>query len=274
MRDHAGRGDSPAGVLAPPLSAHAPPRGDSYWLRCVEGRGRGDAVRLPAERARSPAAAAVAAPVLSAPRSLRRRLCQRHRVPAALCLLTARRSLVFVLTDFWIGINTFRSRRLLALNCLHYCRRLLSNVLQGWAQHLELWKWTTIPRESCSSLLSTRSEDTPVSSGLMTRPSVNPLFRESTSSMRLSQQKCVNSLRNMRVSYQTLGWRWAFSFCKCKCAVLSVISEISSVWKRFWGFLFMYFDVVWGRLWRCRVEMPAMVFGLTNSIRVELLCWW
>lgn len=100
MRDHAGRGDSPAGVLAPPHSAHAPPRGDSHWLRCVEGRGRGGAVRLPAERARSPAAAAVAAQLPSAPRSLRRRLCQRHRVPAALCLLTARRSLVFVLTDF------------------------------------------------------------------------------------------------------------------------------------------------------------------------------
>lgn len=44
MRDHAGRGDSPAGVFAPPFSAHAPPfcahvppRGGSYWLRCAVG---------------------------------------------------------------------------------------------------------------------------------------------------------------------------------------------------------------------------------------------
>lgn len=33
--------------------------------------------------------------------------------------------------------------------------------------------------------------------------------------------------------FQTLGWHWAFSFCKYKCAVPSVISEISSLWKRF-----------------------------------------
>lgn len=63
-----------------------------------------------------------------------------------------------------------------------------------------------------------------MSSGLMTRPSVNLLFRENTSSMRLSRQKCVNSLHNMRVSYQTFEWGWA-----CVSVNASVLCSLFSL---------------------------------------------
>lgn len=70
-----------------------------------------------------------------------------------------------------------------------------------------------------------------------------------------------------------MGLCLSFLFMQVCCA-------LCSLWNLFCveeilGFFFMYFDVVWGRLWRCRVEMLAkLVFGLTNSIRVEQLCWW
>lgn len=226
------------------------------WLPLVEARwaGRGAAICLAASRAR---------PQSGAGRAARGAESGSQIGAPLLALQTA--GLELRLRASGTSASEPPSRRCLPL----------SNALQGWAQHLELWKWSTIPRESCSSPLSTRSGDTPVSSGLMTRLSVSPLSSGSTSSMRLSQQKCVNSLRNMRVSYRTIGWGQAAAFCNTSvlCALLSLKSLLRG--RGFGGFLFMYFDVVWGRLWRCRVEMLAqLVFGLSNSIRVEQLCWW